>query len=117
MGVGSLSSHLVIVVVGGSMAGFQFGCLFTRPGAYVVTALRLLALPLFMMLGLWALGFNVTLASIAVLLTAMPSASMNVIFAEQYGGNVQFAAASVVQSMLFMMGSLPLIVFLMERVF
>lgn len=115
--VGAMSVPISMMIVGCNIAEIRFSSIFTMPGAYVVSALRLLVLPLLMMGAMVLFGFDGTLAGVAVLLTAMPAGSMNVIFAEQYGANVQFAATAVVQSMLFMAATLPLLVFLMERVF
>lgn len=115
--IGAMAVPISMMIVGCNLAEIKLSRIFTLPGAYVVSALRLLIFPFLMMGALYFLGFRGPVAGTAVLITAMPAGSTNVVFAERYGGNVQFAATAVVQSMVFMVGSLPLLVFFMGRVF
>ncbi len=115
--IGAMSVPVSMMIVGCSIAEMRLASIFTMPGAYLVSFLRLCALPLAMLAALWALGLRGALPGTMVLLCGLPAASLNVVFAEKYGANVNFAATAVVQSTLFMVLSLPLLTILMGRVF
>lgn len=112
--IGSMSIPLSMFIVGCSVADTKLSQIFTMPQAYLVSALRLLIFPLIMLFVLRSLGFSGALLGTSVLLTAMPCGSTNVLFAQQYGANVKFATAAVVQGMLLMVFTLPLLVYIMD---
>ena len=83
--------------------------LFSDALSYFVSGLRLLAFPAVLALLLKAAGTEASLARVMVLMTALPCGSLNVILAERYGCEKQFAAATVVLSMVLMVVTVPVV--------
>lgn len=100
-------SMLIIVCEAAEM---DIPSLFKDKRAYIVSALRLAVFPLAMAAVLKILGFSGTLPRTMVVLTALPCGSMNIIFAEVYDCSPKLAAVTVVQSMLLLAFTLPVII-------
>jgi predicted permease len=115
--VGVMAGPFSLFIIGAAMAKIRFVSLFTNGWAWLVTLLRQLALPGIAAGGLYLAGFSGLLPAAIVVLTGIPSATMNVIFAEQYNGDTAFASRAVVQGTLLMAASLPAHVWLCARLF
>ena len=105
--ISDTSAPLSLFVVGGSLASIPLKSVLTNKWAYAVTALRQIILPLIMLGLLWALGFRGMWPSVCVTLTALPTGALNIIIAEQYGGDVEFATQAAVQGNVLMLATLP----------
>lgn len=115
--IGAMSVSISMMVIGCTIAGIKLRSIFTNIYAYIVSALRLVVFPLGMAVVLLWAGASGTLPAACVLLTALPAGTLNVILAERYDANVTFAAQTVVQSMVLMVASIPLIVGLLNAWF
>lgn len=107
--VGSMTVPLSMMIIGCDMAGIKGRALFTDALSCLVSGLRLLVFPAILALLLKAVGTEASLARVMVLMTALPCGSLNVILAERYGCEKQFAAATVVFSMVLMVATIPVV--------
>ncbi len=108
-GIGGMVFPVSMFIIGCEINDMKLSMLLKNRYAYIVSALRLLILPMIMLVILRALGFHGTLPRTLVVLTALPSGSMNIIFAESYNCSPKLAALTVVQTMLLMIPLLPVI--------
>lgn len=115
--VGGLSGAFSMFIIGASLGKIKLRSLFTGGHAWLGTVLRQLVFPLALAAALWAAGFRGLLPATLLVLTAMPSATVNVIFAEQYGHDVAFATRGVVQGTALMVLTLPLSILLASLLF
>ena len=115
--IADTSAPLSMFVVGGSLAAMPLISILKNKWAYVVTAMRQIILPLIMMGLLYILGFRGMWPSVCVTLTALPTGTLNIITAEQYGGDVEFATTATVQGNVLMLATLPVILLLSARLF
>ncbi|MCC8097590.1 MAG: AEC family transporter [Eubacterium sp.] len=108
--IGSMVFPVSMIIIGCEINEMELSMLIKNKYAYVVSALRLLILPLIMAAVLHLLGFRGILPRTMVVLTALPCGSMNIIFAEAYDCAPKLAAVTVVQSMLLLIPTLPIII-------
>lgn len=110
--VGDLSGPLSMMIVGSWLVGVNFKAIFKRPLSYLVSFLRLLALPLVVYFVLSALGVESVMKNTIVLTSALPVGTLNVIFAKQYGKDARFVNETMMQSLCLSLVTIPLIVLL-----
>jgi len=110
--IGSAMVPLSMIVIGCNLAEMDILKVLKNRDAYIVSSLRLLIYPLAAFAVVKALGFDPVTAAGCVLLTALPPGTLNVIVAEQYDCSPGFATQAMVQSMVLMIGTLPLIMLL-----
>ncbi|NLT11665.1 MAG: AEC family transporter [Clostridiaceae bacterium] len=108
--IGALTVPLSMIIVGSGLAPIPIRRILVDKSAYLVSFFRLLMWPAIMMLVMFFLPIDTKTKAIAVLMTALPCGSMNVIFSEKYNCEPEFAARTVVQSMLLMSITLPLMI-------
>ena len=115
--LGDMSGPLSMFVVGSTLAKIPFRDVINSKWSYLITVLRQFILPLLMAIILWFLGFRGVMPAVCVLLTATPTATMNLILAEQYGHDVSFATKATVHGNIMMLLTLPLILLLLSILF
>lgn len=115
--VGLMTVPISMMIIGASLAPIPLRSLLSDRKAYLVSFLRLLALPGLMLIAMIFLPVDPVTKSVIVLMSALPCGSMNVIFSEKYDCEPEFAAKTVVQSMLLMTITLPVMIFLCNRIF
>lgn len=115
--IGSMTVPISMMIIGAGLAPIPLRTILSDWGAYLVSFIRLLALPGTMFIVMLFLPIDPVTKSVIVLMTALPCGSMNVIFSEKYDCEPEFAAKTVVQSMLLMTITLPLLIFLCSKVF
>lgn len=115
--VGALSAPFSMFIIGSALGKLRLSSVFTQKYAWMVFFLRQMVLPLAVGGALYALGFGGKLASVMVVLAGMPPATMNVIFAEQYGGDSAFTTRAVMLGTLLMALTLPAQVLLGQFLF
>ena len=114
--IGDMVLPISMMIVGSSMVGIKFSQIIRDKYSFLVSLLRLAVFPLVMLAVLKLLRIDSVLTNTIVVLTALPCGSLNVIMAEQYDCEPVFAAQTVIQSMVLMLISVPLIILLLERV-
>lgn len=104
--LGGLATPLSMLVIGSMLASFKFKELFTTPSLYLVSFLRLLAVPTAIFAVLKLLGWPTEVSVVIFVMTALPCGSMTVIAAEQYGTEPLYASKGVLLSTLLFAGTL-----------
>lgn len=107
-----LNTPLAMVVIGGQMAAADFGATFRRPTLYVVSAVKLLVVPLFNALILLPFHLEGVCYSTLVILAACPTAGLTSMFAQTFRRDTAIAAQSVSLTTLLSILTLPLIALL-----
>ena len=111
--VGGVTVPLSMIILGSTLATVDYKKLFTDVKSYIVTLLRLVIFPLAMMAALLVARRFTTISDTTmitlIVMTALPSGTMNVIYADKYNTAPKFCARTVVLTLLFMMITLPLI--------
>lgn len=115
--IGAMSVPLSMIIMGASLANIPFLDIVKDKYSYLVSGIRLLVFPLLMMAAMKMLSVSSTTATVCVLMTALPCGTMNVIFAEKYACDPEFASRTVILSLLLMIVTLPLMILLCSTVF
>lgn len=108
--VGGMMVPLSMFIIGCTLVNMKFSEILKDGYSYLVSFLRLIVFPVITMSILLLIGIKGEVAVIITVLTALPSGSLNAILAEQYNCNPKYAARTVVQSMVLMIITLPLII-------
>lgn len=104
--VGAMTVPLSMIIIGCTLADMRLIEVLKDKQAYLVSALRLVVFPAVAFVVFKLLGVSGNVAGICVLITALPSGSLNVIVAQQQDCEPEFAGRAVVQSMVFMVVTL-----------
>ena len=110
--VGNMMVPLSMMIIGASLVGMKPAQILKDRASYAVSFFRLIFFPLLTLIVMKLLGFSGKLLVIGVVMAGLPSGSMNVIFAKQYDCEADFAARAVVQTMLFCLVTIPLLLLL-----
>jgi len=110
--LGSICTPLSMLVVGGLLATVPLGRLFTEPKIYLLSAVKLLVLPLVSSVLLALLGFSKEMAMFGAVMASLPTAANTAILAESYDINPSYAAHTVGVATLFSVGTIPVSLFL-----
>lgn len=105
--LGSLNTPLAMVVIGGQMAQADLRKVFSTPKLYLVSAIKLIALPLITALVLLPFHLDATIYIAAVILAGCPSAGATGLFAQGMGKDSTFGAQQVTLSTLLCVLTLP----------
>lgn len=106
--LGSLNTPLAMVIIGGQMAKTNLGAAFRDRELYLISALKLLGLPL--LTGLVLLPFRLDPAAFTalVILSGCPTAGVTALFAQSMDGDTALAARQITLSTLLCIVTLPL---------
>lgn len=115
--IGSMMVPLSMIIIGWEISRMDLRSIFTDKFSYSVSLIRLIILPIIVCLILSAFKINKSVASIIVLLTALPSGSLTVIVSEEKKCDTQLAVRGVAQTTLLMLVSIPIILMIIENVF
>ena len=110
--VGNMMVPLSMMIIGASLVGMKPSLILKDRASYAVSFFRLIFFPLLTFVVMKLLGVSGKLLVIGVVMAGLPSGSMNVIFAKQYDCEADFAARAVVQTMLFCLVTVPLLLVL-----
>lgn len=104
---GGCTTALTMILIGMMLAEVKASSILDR-NALLISALRLIILPVLVLVGCLAGGVDPFLTGICVLITGMPAGSTSVILAAKYGCDYTYATKCVVVSTLLSMLSIPL---------
>lgn len=104
--VGAMTGPLSMMIIGATLAQMNPRQTLEKD-AFLLCAVRLLAIPLLAMAVMRALGVETLLWQVAVTLLAMPAASNTAILAEMYGRDHSFAAKCVFVSTILSFITVP----------
>lgn len=112
--VGAMMVPLSMIIIGYEIAAMDIRRLYRDKMAYIVSFIRLVAAPVLMLIVMKILGIQHDVAVAVTILTALPSGSLTVIAAEDYGMDTSQAACAVAQSTVLMVVTLPIVVIFSE---
>ncbi len=110
--VGSTVVPISMIIIGSSLVGLNWKDLFTDRLSYLVSALRLLILPLAVFGILRLFHAPDTTVITCTIMNALPSGSLNVIMARKYHLQEGFASLTVIQTMVFFIAAFPVVALL-----
>lgn len=105
--LGSLNTPLAMVVIGGQMAQADLVKVFSTRKLYLVSAVKLLAVPMLTALALLPFRPNPVIYVAAVILAGCPTAGATSLFAQSMGKDAALAAQQVTLSTLLCVVTLP----------
>lgn len=111
--VGSITSPMAMLIIGCSLAQLSLKEVFGKWQMYVLSALKLLLLPI---AGWFVLRLFITdkvLLGVFVVTLAMPSATNATIISYQYGGDEKMASSGVFLTTLFSVATIPFVMWLL----
>lgn len=114
--LGGLTSPLAMLVVGANLAGSPLKSTLCNLRLNVYTLVRQLILPVLMWLGIRLVIPHEVLASVLLLMAAMPVANMAALFATEYHSDEKLASQAIFVTTLCSLFSLPLIVWFCNTV-
>ncbi len=114
--IGSMTVPISMMIIGYNLAGIQLSEILKDAYSYLVSAFRLLIIPFIMLIILKIAGVDKYIASVCILMTAVPSGSLNAIYSEKHNCEPDYAIRTVVQTMLFMIVTLPVIIILINQI-
>lgn len=114
--LGSCMSPIAMILTGMTIAKTDFLSMFKKPSVYVVSAVRLLVMPLVAVLlfAFWKLPYGLMLCTVCSL--AMPLGLNTIVIPNAYGKDTSTAASMALISHLASLGTIPLIFMLFEMV-
>lgn len=119
--IGDMNIPLSMILLGSTLATVDVKKLFADLKSYVVAILRLAVFPLIMLLAVLIVRKFVAISPetmiTLVLMTALPSGTMNVIYSEKHNCAPKFTARTVVLTLILMVISLPLLMALSIKLF
>ncbi len=109
--IANITSGLSMIVVGLSLSRLAFKDVFTDKKMFVLTAIRLVMIPLLTILVLRILPFDLDpmVKSILIMTAALPAASAQSMITEQYHTNTAAAGRAVFMTTLFSVITVPII--------
>ncbi len=114
--VGAMNTPLSMLIIGSTFAEIKFSEVFTDLKVYIISAARLLIVPISAALLIWALNltglvnFHGIPFQIICVEEAMPCAAYCAIFATKFGGDVKFASKTVVIATALSVLTIPTVV-------
>ena len=118
--IGQATSPIAMMVVGGSLAYAPLKKVFLNWRLYAMSILKMIVVPALVLVVLRNIlpqtETNALIIGVSVIIMAMPNAATTTILANQYGGDVDTAASAVCLSTILSAGTIPLLMWLIERV-
>jgi predicted permease len=107
--IGSMTTPLSMIITGVIIGGMDVKKIFTRPSIYVSALVRLILIPVICALILRTIGLDEKVYGVCVLVAAMPVAAMATVFAENFGGDAQFASQNVFITTILSLLTIPVL--------
>ena len=114
--LGEMTTVTAMLIVGSIFSELKAAELFKKD-AFIISFIRLVAIPLLVLSVLFSIGIDVSVAQIIVLCLGMPLATAAVIMTGKYSGDEAFASKGVVTSTLISMVTLPMLAILIEKIY
>lgn len=105
----NLTAPLSMMVIGASMTDMKFKELFTDIKLLLFLALKLLLIPVAGVLIVKAIGIDMNLVGVCLIMLATPVGSMTAMLAQQYDGDYEMASKGVALSTLLSVATMPLL--------
>ena len=115
--LGNITTPLSLIVVGGALYGVELKSVLKKRIIFIYSFIKLIILPTLFAFVISLFGINTDIASVAVIIVAMPIAANTVILSQEYDGHVLEASEAVFISTLLIGLSLPYVIFLINTLF
>lgn len=106
--LGSAMMPISMLIIGAQIASMNYRQLFVNRRAYMLSIMKMLIIPMTVLVIMKLIGANTDITATMVILSAMPSGSLNIIMAEKYKIEPELATATVMQTTFVMLFTLPL---------
>lgn len=116
-GLAALNSPLAMIVLGIYLARETPASLFSSPRLYLVSAARLIAIPLLTLVLLWLLPAHSQVALAVMVCAAAPVGANVAVYAQLHGKDHAYASKIVVVSTLLSLITLPVMTIISQRIF
>lgn len=114
--VGGLTTPLAMLFIGASMIDLKFEKIFVNKRMYIISFIRLLAIPIILLIEIKGFVTNEIARGVPVIIHAMPVATLCTIFAKEYDNNVDLASSGVFMTTLLSMVTIPIVATLLLMV-
>jgi predicted permease len=114
--VGGLTTPLAMLFIGASMIDLKFEKIFVNKRMYIISFIRLLAIPIILLIVIKGFVTNEIARGVPVIIHAMPVATLCTIFAKEYDNNVDLASSGVFMTTLLSMVTIPIVATLLLMV-
>lgn len=114
--VGGLTTPLAMLFIGASMIDLKFEKIFVNKRMYLISFIRLLAIPIILLIVIKGFVTNEIARGVPVIIHAMPVATLCTIFAKEYDNNVDLASSGVFMTTLLSMVTIPIVATLLLMV-
>jgi predicted permease len=114
--VGGLTTPLAMLFIGASMIDLKFEKIFVNKRMYIISFIRLLAIPIILLIVIKGFVINEIARGVPVIIHAMPVATLCTIFAKEYDNNVDLASSGVFMTTLLSMVTIPIVATLLLMV-
>ncbi len=108
--VGAMMMPLSMLIIGAQIGRMEVRYILGDRYAVLVDVLRMLVFPMLMFMILKAANVEHDTAVTAFVLSALPSGSLNVVMAEEYQREPEFATVVVAQNMILMILTIPVVI-------
>lgn len=85
-----------MLIIGAEIAEIDFKSIITDKSAYAVSLIRIVFIPTVTFVLMKLIGVKFEVAATVVILSAMPLGSLNVVMAQKYKNNPEFAAVAII---------------------
>lgn len=113
--IGDCMMPVSMLLIGAEIASMNVKEILCDRDSYIVSLFRMLIIPFVMYILMVSLKIEHQAASTIIILSAMPSATLNVIMGQKYDNNPKFAACAIMQNTLIMLVTLPLFVWICSK--
>lgn len=113
--IGKMTTPVSMLLIGALIAEIDASKLFLNKKVYLISAIRLVLIPLASAYILKAMGFNSMVISICTIMAAMPSGAINAIFAKQFDMEPLFASIGVFITTFLSIFTLPFTVYILTN--
>ncbi len=104
-----------VMIIGCELAMIKLKKIFFTPSSYIISAVRLIAIPLLTAFVLSLFRLDPKIIAVCTVLNAMPAGTTNVILATEYDCAPEFTTVTTTQTMVWMIVITPLIINLVNN--
>lgn len=112
--IGSMMAPISLLLIGCSLSTVKVKDILTDKYAYLVSAFRMIIYPAFLFLILMYCKLPIVVTGTCAVLTALPAGSLNVMYAQEHNCAPQYASRAIIQTMLFMIVTLPVMLLMIN---
>lgn len=112
--IAALNAPLAMLVLGVYLAQCSFKELFNIPRLYLMSAARLLLIPVIIILVFWPLPIDTNIKLAVIIASAAPAGSNVAVYAQLYGADYKYACKTVALTTIFSIVTMPLMVMLAQ---